>query len=92
MKRNLQIGAAVLVMFFMVAFAERRVLIKERARHGELQAELAATPAPANKAPAPGDAPTSEAQAALRDLPGLRNEVRQLRADDDLPYRQDNQP
>ena len=78
MKRNLQMGAAVLGMVVMAAFAERRVLIKERARHGELQAEFAGA-THTNRAPAPIVGLTSEAQAALRALPRLRNEVRQLR-------------
>ena len=80
MKHKLPIITVALGVVALLAFGERQILVQERARHQELQAELAN---------GVGDPPTKnadlveprseEAQSALRDLPRLRNEVRQLR-------------
>ena len=75
------IVAAVLSAVVLLAFGERQVLVQERLRHRELQAELAGTGArdPSSKNAGQVEFRSEEAQAALRDLPRLRNEVRQLR-------------
>jgi hypothetical protein len=77
-KQILLIGGLVSSVLVLLAFGERKKLVQERGRHAQLQAEAATKATPSIQLPASGELP-SEAQAAQRDLPRLRNEVRQLR-------------
>jgi len=81
-KHKLPIITVALGAVALLAFGERQVLVQERVRRQKLQAKLATTMLATDPSATREDSTEStsaEAQAALRDLPRLRNEVRQLR-------------